>query len=939
MVRSAKSVKSFIRKQRERNPSEKVDEFRSLNSGFFRDIGRLGNDFTDDQINVIINNYPKLKIPSQAGGTLTSVTSNSVLGYLQDSAGDNMSAIREYVLSSIGSNTLNRNPGYTGEISAFIENRIPEQTPSTQQLVEDVSTSVPSNVTSAAAPPTKTKPERKEFVVLPKDVKRPFQTPKQIRERDAGVRGSRPDDGALTRQRRAGRFPTIDEITGGESITSSSPTLPGEAFAESSSSGSSATPSDNETSRNQRMEYLIGLLPEYGVSVSDLNSEITPDQLESMLISMSRAPVASSESSSGIDTIIDEPRQLQPRPRAPSSDLSTQQSVKSVSNVDDLNIEGKLTALERRVLDLSEVPSVSTSDTELERTIDYLNQLLKTSNLTDDRIAISDAIESINKRLDDRQGLSSIGSISSEELPPERSPEIQEFERLLNGILPQSRNRQGGFVSPQEKFVQDPDNIGTEPDVVGRGTLDTSRLTSAAAPRSRRGSRVEQLKMEAKLDSPNFKQESTTPLLNRTQNQRQKEIEDLRKVIARGPNPFGKTPDVTFRQKEDRLQKLLAIERGMENAVDTTDLESRAQLASATVNTGQALNSIAEEYTNANHNLDGLDSTPLDAEFVEQGIAPEIASQTVNVNEALEAGEGQVNPSEIANNQDSIEAPVKFGTNTIVVTPEDAKKLNAGSLNPEAAPFIPEGEEERIPAETVEATRERLKSLGYEGVDEIFDEMKIKQRSEDIIAAREGQQVQTQGQQSGNVRSGPAIHPDALGIFFGSSTAPDWDQTLLADRERRFINMSPDSIKPFLLQQNKQIFDKFGVDILVPMLKSDASSSVELIKRENLELLQLYTKLTGLQKGSSDKVEMKIRDIVNFAGLLAGTQATPTQDFKGAGTGEDPRTNVNPESGSSSRVEPRSVQQEPQRFNYKNTSGVRTGESITHAEALTFHLH
>jgi hypothetical protein len=99
-----------------------------------------------------------------------------------------------------------------------------------------------------------------------------------------------------------------------------------------------------------------------------------------------------------------------------------------------------------------------------------------------------------------------------------------------------------------------------------------------------------------------------------------------------------------------------------------------------------------------------------------------------------------------------------------------------------------------------------------------------------------------------------AVHPDALSIFFGSSTDPDWDDYLLQERYKKWNTPElRNANKAYVYNQSKMIVEKKGIEILVNSLFYGIDSDADLIFKENHEILQLYMSLTNNRRGSDKK--------------------------------------------------------------------------------------
>ena len=158
----------------------------------------------------------------------------------------------------------------------------------------------------------------------------------------------------------------------------------------------------------------------------------------------------------------------------------------------------------------------------------------------------------------------------------------------------------------------------------------------------------------------------------------------------------------------------------------------------------------------------------------------------------------------------------------------------------------------------------------------------------DVREVRDMQDTLNDSQQEATQRPSRAfnkkpIHVDALGLFFGSATKPDWDTTLFQERKERFKSMKLETIATELYEQSKLIVDKFGPDILVKELVYDLDEDPKTVIRENLEVVQLYFSMKrGMAKGPRvPSAKVRVEDLVKLMGsttLEDGPPAhTPTQ--------------------------------------------------------------
>jgi len=424
---------------------------------------------------------------------------------------------------------------------------------------------------------------------------------------------------------------------------------------------------------------------------------------------------------------------------------------------------------------------------------------------------------------------------------------------------------------------------------------------------------------------------------------------DKRKVVELDFLKFTEGKSVSNPPGSDssNLSTTLASTAGLKNelVVDVDDNQAIGKEASGVKNVLEAAEAQAQVKLESQQGLDALDSTPIEEGEVNPDIKTEIDVQEVKIRTTLEASEGLLRPIQIADPQaTSVEAPIQAGE--ALLTPKESSdlltevdQLIAGMSSITLPPVEQElpGTSTLVPIDlTTEGTS--VLPIDLTGITPI----EFEGESESVQTGAEQAQAPSgilQGQESKVQVKHDPIHSDALSIFFGSANEPRWDPTLLVGR--------PEMTKEMLLKQTEKIVDKFGVDILVFEMKSGESSEFEFIKRENEEILQLYTRLQGIgheivgfesesESGSGSgptgdgdgDVSMKVSDLVNFASLLSDDIQVPLDSTQES-------TPLNPEAGSSSRVEPQSVQAEVQTkpFVYQNTSGIRLNKTMTDREA------
>lgn len=163
----------------------------------------------------------------------------------------------------------------------------------------------------------------------------------------------------------------------------------------------------------------------------------------------------------------------------------------------------------------------------------------------------------------------------------------------------------------------------------------------------------------------------------------------------------------------------------------------------------------------------------------------------------------------------------------------------------------------------------------------------------------------------------------------------------MSDRDKRFQGLSEEQVKPFIYQQTRMIWEKYSVDLLIPMLKVPVTGSLEDVKKENNEVMQLFAKLKKISKPTGDVVGMKLGDLMKFRGLLSSDPApapaattgndTPpvagdTDLFPGQGQKIDPQSETRTE------TVPRANGDNTDKFVYTNQSGIRLGPVVTQKE-------
>ena len=106
------------------------------------------------------------------------------------------------------------------------------------------------------------------------------------------------------------------------------------------------------------------------------------------------------------------------------------------------------------------------------------------------------------------------------------------------------------------------------------------------------------------------------------------------------------------------------------------------------------------------------------------------------------------------------------------------------------------------------------------------------------------------------IKEGPypnPVHPDALSIFFGSATNPEWVQGLFSSRD----NWDIEAKKQFMYNQTLNLFKMYGPDMLITELVFGIHSPALDIKRENEEIIQLHLRSKGI-KVSIDTTPLQV---------------------------------------------------------------------------------
>ncbi len=345
-----------------------------------------------------------------------------------------------------------------------------------------------------------------------------------------------------------------------------------------------------------------------------------------------------------------------------------------------------------------------------------------------------------------------------------------------------------------------------------------------------------------------------------------------------------------------------AIKAALEAASNVDELAPVAEVATGIINAIEGIVSVRDQIVGEQENKDASESTPIPSNLVGEGLSNTKAVQATIVGEALQESEGQLNLNEVNDTTaSSVDVPISIMEGDTIqsnIDPTLAKKLAVEKEEgkPEDVETQIELEEQVVPTSDVLSGNRQIQGF-YEN----------------------------------------PIHPDALGIFFGSSSFPKWDTSLLNDRKDRFKDMSPESVAPFLLQQTQMIHTKYGVDLLIPKLIFGAGSDPLQIEKENMEVLQLWARFNKISKG--DSIGVKLGDLLKFRGLISeGAGPSASNPLSSGEPGEQPTE--------ASGTVPTSQAQTPEATTVKSIhpkdttknflyapGAIRLGPKITDAEA------
>lgn len=165
------------------------------------------------------------------------------------------------------------------------------------------------------------------------------------------------------------------------------------------------------------------------------------------------------------------------------------------------------------------------------------------------------------------------------------------------------------------------------------------------------------------------------------------------------------------------------------------------------------------------------------------------------------------------------------------------------------------------------------------------------------VVSEEAPQIGSASVGSRGVRPGyykNPIHEDALGLFFGSATNPNWNNALFYDRMSRLTNEDVINNKLYFYNQSVSLVNKYGVDFLVPSVKYMQNADPLMIIKENHEILQLYFKLKGIKPTEKSETYELMREIKKMKEAEIDAQKSIDLEDYQSGHGEAMITNKNP---------------------------------------------
>ena len=342
-----------------------------------------------------------------------------------------------------------------------------------------------------------------------------------------------------------------------------------------------------------------------------------------------------------------------------------------------------------------------------------------------------------------------------------------------------------------------------------------------------------------------------------------------------------------------------AVSAALEVATGIPEIAPVIEVAAGIVEVVDAGLKIRDSLLAEQKGKSAVDSTPIPVHLLGGGLSQTKAVQETVINRGVIDGQGVSTKVQVPTEVDEIRVPI---------TGVDGHTISPTEANSEIATAAGEG----TPAPSV---------LDQPGVSTA--------RTDEVPQITQGDT----GTITPPTYKDP-IHPDALGIYFGSSSSPKWDDTLLKDRQQRFADISPESTRSYLLQQSRMIWDMYKVDLLIPRLMFDESSPIDEVVKENAELMQLWGKLKGVASApSSDTVGVSIGDLLKFRGLLTSDAPTvpavaPVAPPTDPSTPTDPSVPATPATPAVTQpigqpIAQRHPQDHTNKFNYSNVSGIR----------------
>ena len=303
------------------------------------------------------------------------------------------------------------------------------------------------------------------------------------------------------------------------------------------------------------------------------------------------------------------------------------------------------------------------------------------------------------------------------------------------------------------------------------------------------------------------------------------------------------------------------IKAGIDIIRESEDLAPAAEFADGVISAVEGAIEVKKALFGEQKGKDASESTPVPSEYAEPDFETTVQQEQSTIDDHVKSSGGIVTEEEISDAKArTVQEPINVGGT--IITPEKAQELATDK-------------EDTIRIDQV--VQEEMGNGGPPSNDSSAGGDSSEIPSEGEQSATQSQNVQTSILQGNNQVQGVyenPVHPDAIGIFFGNSNFPKWNDTLLADRDRRYADLTPEETKPFLLQQSRMIFEKHGADLMIPRLMYDESSDGLDVKRENFEIMQIWAKLKdiGSPSGESDIVGVRLGDLLKFRGLISSDE-------------------------------------------------------------------